>query len=144
MIYWPCAALAQDGVWREAVYFAEAGPWFGAWGVWPDEDRGKEELGVEDIVEIRESKLRVPAHFAATLYAAGESGMGYTVFEIEYADGTRSAHNAGNAIDFVTYPEGKRPEDIVAVHPHEGRTSPQAPGVDYAWCLFDGAAERLT
>jgi hypothetical protein len=141
VVYWPCAALGRDGMWREAVYFAEASTWFRAWGLWPDEDTGKQEIAAEDVVDVRDSRLRLPARFAAQLYAAGESGMGYTVFEVGFADGSRVAYVTGNAVDFVTYPPGKGPEDVVAVYPHAGRTAAHTSAVNYFWCLFSRSTD---
>jgi len=140
VLYWPCAALGRDGAWREAVYFAEATAWFRSWGVWPREDAGKQEIAAESIVDVRDSQLRLPARFAAELYAAGESGMGYTLFEMEFSDGSRAAQATGNAVDFVAYPAGKGPHDVVAVYPNAGRTAVRAAAVDYLWCLFTGPA----
>jgi hypothetical protein len=44
----------------------------------------------------------------------------------------------GNAVDFITYPSGKGPSDVVAVYPHEGRNDPDRidGGVKYYWCLY--------
>jgi len=75
------------------------------------------------------------------LYREGESGMGYTLFEIEFTDGTRVAYGNGNAIDFLTYPPGKSGRDIAAVKAHAGRDAPHPFGPpDYRWCLFSGPA----
>ncbi len=141
VIYWPCAALGRDGQWREAVYFSEASSWYRAWGVWPEKDIGKQEIAADDVIAVRDSRLRLPARFAAQLYAAGESGMGYSAFEIEFSDGTRTAHVTGNAVDFVSYPRGKRPGDVIAVYPHAGRTAAHAVTVNYLWCLFTESPE---
>jgi hypothetical protein len=138
VVYWPCAALGRDEEWREAVYFAEATAWFRFWGVWPNADSGKQEIAAGDVVDVRESRLRLPARFAAELYAAGESGMGYTVFEVGFVDGSRAAQVTGNAVDFVTYPPGKGPEDVVGVYPHAGRAAAHTAAVNYLWCLFTG------
>ncbi len=63
--------------------------------------------------------------------------MGYTIFTIVFVDGTQQACVAGNAIDFVRYPQGKGPGDVVAVHPHEGRNAdPLVQVPPYCWCLY--------
>ncbi len=36
---------------------------------------------------------------------------------------SRQAYGAGNAVDFIHYPEGKTSSDVVDVLPHEGRTA---------------------
>ncbi len=63
--------------------------------------------------------------------------MGYTVFEIVYKDGAKSAHVTGNAVDFVAFPAGRKPTDVATVIPHAGRdVRPLLQSPDYAWCLF--------
>lgn len=137
LLYYPCDALLKNGSALDCVYLCEEVSWFKTWGVWPEEDRGKTSLSVTDVRELRESRHRLPAKFANELYAHGESGMGYTIFTVEFRDGSRRAYVNGNAIDFIDYPPGKSAQDVVRVIPHEGRTSPdlrKAP--DYVWCLF--------
>ena len=69
--------------------------------------------------------------------------MGYALFELSYTDGSRSAHQAGNALDFVRLPEGKNPKDIADVHPHAGRMEhDRLPGHDYYWCLFGSPLKK--
>ena len=92
---------------------------------------------MEDVVEVQESPTRLPAKFANEIYRSGESGMGYTTFTVVFADGMRQACATGNAVDFIRYPSGKLPKDVVAVIPHEGRrddTSVKSP--EWYWCLY--------
>lgn len=135
--YWPAQATLRDGSIHERVYFVDAAEYIKAWVVWPADDSGKQEIRIEDVASISDSASRLPNRFADQLYRAGESGMGYVVFELQYTDGSKSAHLAGNAVDFVQLPERKQSKDIVGVTPHAGRDSKShlnAP--DYAWCLF--------
>lgn len=137
MRYWPAQVTLSDGTTHSCVYFADASEYIKVWGVWPDDDSGKDEIKAEDVAIISPSPSRLSLKFAEQLYRAGESGMGYTVFELLYSDGSKSAHLAGNAVDFVRLPAGKQPADIVNVLPHAGRDSKahiETP--DYAWCLF--------
>ena len=62
---------------------------------------------------LAESPRRLPAQFANKLYKSGESGMGYTIFTVIFADGSRQAYGTGNAVDFISYPEGKGQMDVV-------------------------------
>jgi hypothetical protein len=78
----------------------------------------------------------LPARFANKLYNAGESGMGYTIFTVVFSDGTKQAYSAGNAVDFIRYPEGKGPADVADVLPHEGRNEIQIRVPEYYWCLY--------
>jgi hypothetical protein len=136
LTYCPCAAKLADGSELPCVYLVEAGTYIKVWGVWPDQDEGKREVRVTDVVALRESPFRLPAHLAQELYEAGETGMGYVGYEIEFTDGTRQAYLTGNGLDFVELPQGKGVGDIVKVWPHEGlRKSPrQTP--NFAWCLY--------
>ncbi|MEO0908622.1 MAG: hypothetical protein AAFY07_13985, partial [Pseudomonadota bacterium] len=89
-------------------------------------------------ISIRERPTRLPAKFAAELYGAGESGMGYHLFKIIFADGREQAYSSGNAVDFIDYPPGQFPSTVVGVLPHAGRGEPNCRyGPDYAWCLYD-------
>ena len=140
--YWPCKALHASGEWQDCVYLARASEWYPVWGIWPDEDSGKRELRLEEVHDLQESPSRLPARFANELYRQGESGMGYTLFEVEFADGSRIAFDNGNAIDFLAYPPGKSGRDIVAVQAHTGRNSPHPfPSPEYVWCLFSGSVD---
>ena len=80
--------------------------------------------------------------FANRLYAEGESGMGYTIFTVEFRDGRSVVVGTGNAIDFITYPQGQSKETVVNVLPHVGRGDPlinRAP--PFHWCLYEGVAK---
>jgi hypothetical protein len=47
--------------------------------------------------------------------------MGYTIFTVVFADGLRQACVTGNAVDFIRYPPGKSPKDVVKVLPARGQ-----------------------
>jgi len=94
-------------------------------------------------VRIDESPLRLPARFANTVYAAGESDMGYVIFIVVLADGRRLPFVTGNRIDFPALPEGVGSADVVDAIPREGGSifkyrppRPDESSVDYHWCLF--------
>ena len=101
---------------------------------------GKISIDVNTVVSIAESPHRLPAKFANELYAAGESGMGYTIFTVEFQDGSRAAYSTGNAIDFIEYPSGQIAENVVNVIPHQGRNDRKIRSCsNYAWCLYTEA-----
>ena len=107
----------------------------GCGAILPAADRGKDELLLDDVLRIEESPTRLPAQFADELYAAGETRMGGTMFALKFGDGSVHYFATGNAIDFLRYPEGLGPKDVVGVIPHEtGR--PTNGGAPYAWCLY--------
>ena len=85
---------------------------------------------------LAESPRRLPARFANKLYASGESGMGYKIFTVVFADGYHQSYSSGNAVDFIRYPEGLGPTDLVEVLPHEGRNADPVRCPEYYWCLF--------
>ena len=98
-------------------------PYIKCWGVWPDQDKGKREIKIQNVVRIEACRFALPTPHAQCLNDAGESGMGYMVFEIEYRDGSRTAHLSGCVVNFVRIAEEKTMADVVAVHPHAGRNS---------------------
>jgi hypothetical protein len=137
MKYHPCGVTLKDGTKQDCVYIVAADDYIRVWGVWPDQDEGKHEIRIEDVREIDQSPSRLPPTMAQRLYDAGESGMGYVLFELSYVDGSRSAHVSGNAVDFIRLPDGKSLRDIVEVHPHAGRqTQARLSAREYYWCLF--------
>jgi hypothetical protein len=134
--YWPCAARMKDGSVVQCVYVVAEGPYIRTWGVYPQQDRGKSYISIQDVDALTESPARLPAKLANKLYHAGESGMGYTIFTVVFADGSRQAYGAGNAVDFIHYPEGKSQSDVVDVLPHEGRSTDPITCPECYWCLF--------
>jgi hypothetical protein len=108
------------------------------WGVYPEDDKGKYELKIEEIKMLIESPTRLPAKFANKLYKSAESGMGYTIFTVNFNDGTRLPIITGNAIDFIEYPDGKGPKDVKSISCHEGRNNNPRNGPKYYWCIYSG------
>jgi hypothetical protein len=89
---------------------------------------------------IEGSPTRLPARIATEIYKSGESGMRFNIFTLIFADGQRQAYSAGNAVDFVIYPPGKGPDDVLAVLLHEGRNDPEIIWPPhYCWCLYSEA-----
>jgi hypothetical protein len=69
----------------------------------------------------RATTTQLAARFAAKIYKQGESGMGYQIFTVVFADGEWQAYGSGNAVDFIFDPPDKGRCHVVAVMPHEGR-----------------------
>ena len=111
------------------------------WGVDPEDDRGKESVAIAQIIEIRESPWRLPIALANELYGAGESGMGYLLFTVEFSNGFVQPYVTGNAVDFIVPPPGLRVADARKVQPHEGRYSNPQPAPDYFWCLYQRVSD---
>ena len=82
----------------------------------------------------------MPAHLATRLYAAGESGMGYEIFTMDLRSGQSLVFVTGNLVDFPDLPEGVTCDDILDVHPHEGRERSQREGyrgsAEFRWLYF--------
>jgi hypothetical protein len=137
LAYRPCDVVLEDGRRVDRVYVVPEEPYILSWSPWPEEDRGKNAIRIDDLAAVEESRHRLPAPFATRLYAAGESGMGYTIFTVFFDDGSRIAIRTGNAIDFIDYPPGKGPVNVVDVLPHFGRDDPDLRrGPEYSWCLY--------
>jgi hypothetical protein len=139
--YPPCDVRLKDGRRVPHVYVVPEERYIQVWGVWPEDDPGKRSVSIEDVGEITESADRLPPNLAAKLYAAGESGMGYCIFTVVFDDESRLPFVSGNALDFIEYPPGKGPANVVDVVPHEGRNEPsprKAP--EYYWCLYAAGA----
>jgi hypothetical protein len=137
LAYRPCDVLLKDGRRVDRVYVVPEEPYSLLWGVWPEDDKGKNAIPIDDVASLQDSVHRLPAPLANKLYAAGESGMGYVLFTVMFDDSARLAIVAGNAVDFIEYPAGKGPQNVVDVLPHVGRDSPdlhRAPA--YQWCLY--------
>jgi len=136
-IYYPALVTLRTGELRDAVYLCPAAQWFEKWGVWPEEDTGKKSVPLEEVADLEESPSRLPRELAETIYAAGERGMGYHLFQLTFRDGSVVSFGTGNAVDFLDLPPDRSPRDIVAVTPHAGREDPtKRCALDYAWCLF--------
>jgi hypothetical protein len=137
LVYYPCRAVLKSGEASDTVYIVAEKPYMKHWGVYPENDPGKRWIRLEDIAEVRESPIRPPAPFANEIYRNGESGMGYTIFTVVFDDGVRQAYVSGNAVDFIQYPIGKGPRDIVAVLPHKGRRDDSlVKSPEWYWCLY--------
>jgi hypothetical protein len=139
--YYPCLVTMKDGTSLDRVYLVSELLWIRLWGVYPSEDHGKSEVLVSDVDSIVESPSRLPAKFATQLYRAGESGMGYMIFTVVFK-GTipflrhRKAYMTGNAVDFIEYPVGKGPNDVLAVLAHVGPRVRKEGPPKYYWCLY--------
>jgi hypothetical protein len=134
--YYPCRVTLTDRSILNTVYIEPEMPYLREWGVYPENDRGKLSVRIEDVLKVEDSPARLPAQFANEIYKHGESGMGYTIFTVLFSDGERQACVTGNTVDFIHYPHGKRPEDVIAVQPHEGRNAQPVRAPEWYWCLY--------
>ena len=142
LLYYPCHVVLTSGKVFDTVYIVPEKPYLKNWGVYPEDDPAKRWVRVEDVAQVQDSSSRLPARFANEIYRNGESGMGYTIFTVVFADGLRQACVTGNAVDFIRYPHDKGPKDVVAVIPHEGRRDDslvQSP--EWYWCLYSEESE---
>jgi hypothetical protein len=134
--YFPCRVTLKNGAVLDTVYIEPELPYLRYWGVYPEDDTAKRWIRIEDVANVEDSPTRLPARFASEIYRRGESGMGYTIFTVVFSDGSRQAYGTGNAVDFIRYPEGKGPRDVVAVLPHEGRNANPVSAPEWYWCLY--------
>ena len=143
--YAPCQVTFASGEVVDRVYIVDSYGYSRGWGIDPALDKGKRSLAIEQVVTIESSPTRLPASLANKLYAAGESGMGYTIFVVVMSDGSRLPFVTGNAVDFPNWPDGIDPHQAVDVLPHAGRDifrdrtpGPTESSAEYAWCLYRG------
>lgn len=136
IMYYPCRVILKNGASLDTVYIEPEKRYLRVWGIYPEDDRDKRSVCIEDVVKVEDSPTRLPFQFANEIYRNGESGMGYTIFTVVFSDGRSQAYSTGNAVDFIRYPEGKGPQDVVAVEPHEGRNANPTPTPGWYWCLY--------
>jgi hypothetical protein len=141
LTYYPCRVTLKTGENLDTVYIEPEKPYLSAWGVFPENDKAKKWVRIEDVAEVADSPVRLPASFADEIYRQGESGMGYTIFTVVFADGSRQPCVTGNAVDFIRYPAGKGPTDVIDVHPHEGRDAEPVRAPEWHWCLYSEEVE---
>ena len=144
LLYRPCQVTLIDGRVLDRVYVQEAYTWKQRWGVWPEDDRGKDAISIEEVSSISESPSRLPATLATRLLEAGESGMGYTKFTLVLRDGRRINAITGDAVDFVALAPGVSVAEIVEVvpHVHDGEPAPSSLEPPYWWCLYTLPRDR--
>ena len=138
LLYRPCQVVLRDGSVMDRVYVQEAWTWKQVWGVWPEDDRGKSWISIDDVVAISESPSRLAPDLATRLLEAGESGMGYARFTLVLRDGRRVTAVTGGAVDSPGLPAGTSATDVVDVipHHHEGDTATQMAEPPYWWSLY--------
>ncbi len=140
---YPCDVVMDDGTAVPRVYLVDAEEYIREWGVWPWQDREKHWIQAEKVAAVSSSRERLSPQFANRLYAAGESGMGYCAFSVTLRDGRALFFVTGNVVDFLSWPPGIGPQDVVAVtgharnpeHCHRSPT-PSESGAPYSWCPF--------
>jgi hypothetical protein len=138
LLYRPCQVTLIDGRVLDRVYVQEAYTWKQRWGVWPEDDSGKDTISIEDVASISNSPSRLPAALATRLLEAGETGMGYTKFTLVLRGGRRINAFTGDAVDFAALPDGVSVAEIVEVVPHVHDGEPAARSLEppYWWCLY--------
>lgn len=142
MLYFPCKVWLREGGTLDTVYVEPDEMYIDCWSIYPEDDKHKWSILIDDVVDVQESPMRLPVRFANQVYDGGESGMGVHVFTVLFADGSKQAYRSGGAIDFIPYPAGKGPQDIVGVMPHEGRDDSTARDcLRWYWCLYSGVEE---
>jgi len=62
--------------------------------------------------------------------------MGYTIFTVVFSDGILQACVTEKVVDFISYPNGKTPADVIKVLPHEGRNAAPVMGLGWYWCFY--------
>ncbi len=139
---YPCEAVLHDGSTWPRVYVVDAEQ-FAYIGDWPWKSNGMRWLPVENIASLRECPGRLPASFATQVRRAGESGMGYFAFSLGLRDGRKIPYVTGWTVDFLQWPEGVLPSDVVSVHLHDrGDAASAFKNLDCVWSPYLGADPR--
>jgi len=136
MEYRPCRLKLKNGEIIDRVYVSEVESYMKVWGVMPDQDAGKQYALIEEVESIQEYPKRMPVKLANKLYEAGESGMGYLLYKIEFDNGQTIDVATGNAVDFPPIPDGLTKENIKEVYPHQGSRENPTHSPSYTWCLY--------
>jgi hypothetical protein len=68
IVYYPCRVTLPSGLTADDVYVQDEISHIKAWGVYPEEDRGKSLIKIEEVQSLTESPSRLPALFATELY----------------------------------------------------------------------------
>jgi hypothetical protein len=136
----PCSVWLRDGAIHERVYLIDAEHYARTWGLVPRRNIVVEEA----LIRVAEYAERLPVRPANQLYAAGESGMGYFRFVLEFHGGTAQAYVTGNAVDFVPYPAEYHAMDVVRALPHaSGEAGSYLEGLSYMWCPVAGLSNAV-
>lgn len=135
--YAPCRVTLHSGEVRDRVYVVEETQFRRRWG------RTSATISIDDVSKIEESPFRLAADLANKIYAAGESGMGYTMFLARLSDGSNHPFVVGNAVDFPNWPPGVDPRAVVDVRPGVGSPEfrhrapdPYERSANFEWCHF--------
>lgn len=116
----PCSAHLKDGSVIPRLYPVQAAE-LSYVQEWPSKETDPSLVLANEIEYLEDSPYRTPSGYARLLYQAGESGMGWTVFTVVFKNGYRQVYVTGQRYDFLEYPKGLGPGDIVDILPHEGR-----------------------
>jgi hypothetical protein len=115
---------------------APAIPYLKHWRVYPQDGPGRSCILLDEVDAFAESPRRLPARFANKVYAMEETGKDVKVFTVIFNDGYRQASGAGTAVDFIRYPEGLGPADVVDVVRFQSPNAEIVRSPEYYWCLF--------
>ena len=112
-VLWPCMLTLLDGTVHPRA-FCNPNPRYSDLGQW---------INPEDVARIEDSPHRLAPPLANQLCGAGESGMGYFIYELRFRCGRRLVAVTGVDwyLDFPDLPAGYNIADVVSVAPHKGR-----------------------
>jgi hypothetical protein len=128
--YRPCRMTLKNGRVLDHVYAFSAERSF----IYPDRNY----VWMKEVAKIEESPDRLPKPFADKMNAAGESGMGYCLFALDFRDGRRLYVSTGNFIDLLVLPEGYAFDQIVGIVPHARHQGPTLGGPELRFCPYLG------
>jgi hypothetical protein len=106
------------------------------WGIYPWDDPRKSYIPISEVRAVTESPSRLPVTFANRLYAAGESKMGGQIFTVIFSDGLKQQYVTGNTVDFIQYPVGHTPNDVIDVLVGVATEGKPLEGSEHYWCIY--------
>ena len=76
MLYFPCKVWLREGGTLDTVYVEPDEMYIDCWSIYPEDDKHKWSILIDDVVDVQESPMRLPVRFANQVYDGGESGHG--------------------------------------------------------------------
>lgn len=135
--YRPCMLRLQDGAVYRRVYVAPRQEYVSLWG----DDPLRQHLQASSVIALEPSPDRLYAPVASRIYTFGEAAMGARRFIIVDRWNGRHLCQTGDAVDFVSLPDGLQPGDIIDAEPAHPQGQPDVGavlrGAPYAWCIYD-------
>ena len=146
--FYPCLVRLRNGSVHENCLIVDDRESFQKWrqsfqksAFNPSSEAFKQDVKIDDVIEILDSSNRLPKRFADQIYKVGESGMGYFCFTVRFITGLSYVYYTGSIVDFIEYPKGMTTMEVVSVGP-ASQVKTYLRDVPYVWCRFSSINEK--